>query len=197
MNVLITGNISTIALSLAKKLLKAGNSVVVTNASDDFSGIKSRNFTAYKMNATDALFQEIYRSHSFDTVFFISSLDDHLLDIGDLETTQSNISLENTLDLCQKTGVNRFIFISSTEVYGNSGIALEEAQPEPSTKSGKILLNGENLCRFYAKNHALTVSIVRVPYIYGPYENNSFLFKLIKAAKVQENIDVTTHELSN
>jgi nucleoside-diphosphate-sugar epimerase len=195
-NVLITGNISTIALSLAKKLLDDGHLVVVTDASDDFSSIKSRNFAAYKMNTSDALFQEIYRSHSFDTVFFISSLDDHLLDIGDSETTHSNISLENTLDLCQKTGVDRFIFISSTEIYGHSGIALEDALPEPSSKSGQILLNGENLCRFYVKNHALSVSIVRVPYIYGPGEKNSFLYKLIKIAKVQENIKVKTHGVS-
>ncbi len=93
--------------------------------------------------------------------------------------------------------MDQFIFISSTEVYGNSGIALEEAQPKPSSKSGQILLNDENLCRFYAKNHAFPISIVRVPYIYGPYEKNSFLYKLIKAAKVQENIEIKTHELSN
>jgi len=195
-NVLITGNISTIALSLAKKLLEDGHLVVVTDASDNFSAIKSRNFAAYKMNTSDALFQEIYRSHSFDTVFFISSLDEHLLDNGDPETTQSNISLENTLDLCQKTGVDRFILISSTEIYGNSGIALEDAQPEPSSKSGQILLNGENLCRFYMKKYALSISIVRVPYIYGPWEKNSFLYKLIKIAKLQENIEVKTHGVS-
>ncbi len=197
MNVLITGNISTIALSLAKKLLEDGHSVVVTDASDDFSSIKSRNFAAYKMNASDALFQEIYRSHSFDTVFFISAPDNHLLDFVDPEPTQSNISLENTLDLCDKSSVGRFIFISSTEIYGNSGIALEDAQPEPSSKSGQILLNNENLCRFYAKNHTLSISIIRVPYIYGPCEKNSFLYKLIKAAKLQENIEVKTRELSH
>jgi len=196
-DILITGNISTIALSLAKKMLGYGNSVVVTNASDDFSGIRSRNFTVYKMNASIALYHEIYRSHAFDAVFFISALEDCLLDTNDPETTQSNISLKSTLDLCQKTSVGQFIFISSTEVYGNSGIALEEVQPKPSSKSGQILLNDENLCRFYAKNHALPISIVRVPYIYGPYEKNSFLYKLIKAAKVQENIEIKTHELSN
>ena len=196
MDILITGNISTIALSLAKRLLKDGHSVVITDASDDFSAIKSRNFTAHKMNASDALFQEIYRSHAFDAVFFISALESHLLDTGDPEPTQSNIGLKRTLDLCQKTSVDQFIFISSTEVYGNSGIALEEAQPEPSSKAGQIFLNGENLCCFYAKNHALPISIVRVPYIYGPLEKNTFLYKLIKAAKVQDNIEVKTHELS-
>ena len=109
MDILITGNISTIALSLAKRLLKDGHSVVITDASDDFSAIKSRNFTAHKMNASDALFQEIYRSHAFDAVFFISALESHLLDTGDPEPTQSNIGLKRTLDLCQKTSVDQFI----------------------------------------------------------------------------------------
>jgi len=195
-DILITGNISTIALSLVRKLLKEGHSVVVTNASDDFFAIKSRKFTAYKMNASNALYHEIYRSHDFDVVCFISSLENHFLDSGNPEKLQSNNGLENTLALCQKTGVGRFIFLSSTEVYGSSDTALENAQPEPSSKIGQILLNGESLCRFYAKVHALPISIVRVPYIYGPLEKNSFLYKLIKLAKIQENIEINTHKLS-
>jgi len=195
-DILITGSISTIALSLVKELLKQGHSVVVTNASDDFTAIKSRNFSAYKINTSNALYQEIYRSHGFDVVCFISTLEDCLLDSGDPEKIQSNIGLETTLDLCQKTNVERFIFISSTEVYGSSDIALEDAQPEPSSKLGQILLNGESLCRFYAKIHALSISIVRVPYIYGPLEKNSFLNKLIQTAKIQENVEIQTHKYS-
>jgi len=195
-DILITGSISTIALSLVKELLKEGHSVVVTNASDDFFAIKSRNFTAYKINTSHALYQEIYRSHAFDVVCFISTLENYFFDSGDPEKIQSNIGLENTLDLCQKTGVERFMFISSTEVYGSSDIALENAQPEPSSKSGQILLNGESLCRFYAKTHALPISIVRVPYIYGPLEKNSFLYKLIKSAKTQENVEIKTRKFS-
>ena len=151
---------------------------------------------AYKMNASHALYQEIYRSHTFDVVCFISTLENYFLDSDNPENIQSNIGLENTLDLCQKTGVGRFMFISSTEVYGSSDIALENAQPEPSSKTGQILLNGESLCRFYAKVHALPISIVRVPYIYGPLERNSFLYRLIKSAKIQENIEIKTRKLS-
>ena len=196
MDILITGSISTIALSFVKELLKEGHSVVVTNASDDFSAIKSRNFTAYKIHTSHALYQEIYRSHAFDVVCFISTLENYFLGEGDPGKIQSNIGLENTLDLCQKTGVERFMFISSTEVYGSSDIALENAQPEPSSKTGQILLNGESLCRFYAKTHALPISIVRVPYIYGPLEKNSFLYKLIKSAKTQENVEIKTRKFS-
>jgi len=195
-DILITGSVSTIALSLVKELLKQGHSVVVTNASDDFAAIKSRNFSAYKINTSNTLYQEIYCSHGFDVVCFISTLEDCLLDSGDPEKIQSNIGLETTLDLCQKTNVERFIFISSTEVYGSSDIALEDAQPEPSSKLGQILLNGESLCRFYAKIHALSISIVRVPYIYGPLEKNSFLNKLIQMTKIQENVEIQTHKYS-
>jgi len=196
-DILITGNISTIALSLVKQLLEEGHQVVVTNASNDFTAIKSKNFAAYKIDTSDALYQKIYQSHDFDTVCFVSALEDDVIDTGGPETTQPNIGLENTLDLCQKTGVGRFIFISSTEVYGNSATALENEQPEPSSKLGQIRLNGENLCRYYAKTHALSTSIVRVPYIYGPREKNSFLYKLIKAVKVQKNIEIKTHKLSH
>ena len=180
MDILITGNISTIALSLVKQLLEEGHHVVVTNASNDFTAIKSKNFAAYKMNTSDVLYQKIYQSHDFDTVCFISALEDDVIDTGSHETTQPNIGLENTLDLCQKTGVSRFIFISSTGVYGNSAIALENEQPEPSSNLGQMRLNGENLCRYYAKTHALSISIVRVPYIYGPQEKTLFYTSSLK-----------------
>jgi UDP-glucose 4-epimerase len=38
---------------------------------------------------------------------------------------------------------------------------------------------------------------VRVPYIYGPREKNSFLYKLIKAVKIQGNIEVKAHKLTH
>ncbi|MCD6577403.1 MAG: NAD-dependent epimerase/dehydratase family protein [Anaerolineaceae bacterium] len=197
MNILITGNTATIALSLSKELLKEGHSVVITDASDNFSTIKNKNFAVFKMSTSDALYREIYRSHSFDAVFFISSPENNLLDADNPEMSQSNIGLENALNLCQETGVGQFIYISSTEVYGDSEIALEDAQPAPSTKLGQIILNGENLCRFYAKIHTFSISIVRVPYIYGPQEKNSFLYKLIKAAKSQEKVEIKAYGTSH
>lgn len=195
-NILIAGNISTIALSLAKELLEKGHSAVVTDTSDDFLSIKNKNFSTYKNNSSDDVYQEIFRSHSFDTVFYISAPEDRFLDNHDPEARQPNISLEVALDLCEQTGVERFIFISSTDIYGNSGIALEDDQPEPASRSSQLLLNNENLCRFYAFNHALSVSIIRVPLIYGAQEKNSLLYELIKTAKTQEKIEINAHKLT-
>ena len=195
-NILIAGNISTIAPSLVEELLAEGHSVVVIDASDNFLSINSKNFSAYKKNSSGAIYQEIFRSHSFDTVFFISNPEEYCLDNGDPEVNQSHISIENTLDLCEQTGVGQFIFISSIKVYGNSAYALEDEPPEPSSKSGQILLNNENLCRYYAMNQNLPVSIIRIPQIYGPQEINSLLYKLIKEAMSQENVEINAHELT-
>jgi len=176
--------------------LEEGQTVVVTDASDNFLSVKSKNFSAYKKSSSSEIYHEIFRSHSFDTVIFISSPEECFLDNCDHEANQSHISIESTLDLCKQTGVERFIFISSIEVYGNSAIAHEDEPPEPSSKSGQILLNNENLCRYYAMNHTLPVSIIRVPRIYGPQEKDSLLYKLIKIAKTQENVEINAHELT-
>jgi len=61
--------------------------------------------------------------------------------------------------------------------------ALENANPEPNSRMGQLLLNGENLCRFYAMNYSLKASILRIPFTYGPNEKNSFFYKLVQKIK--------------
>jgi len=181
---------------MANKLLKEGHSVVVTDASDDLNAIQSKSYTAYKMTASHALYQDMFQAHDFDAVFFISVSEDYFSDNSAIEIAEININLERALDLSYQTNVAHFINISSTQVYGNSLNTLEDMQPEPSSKIGQILLNGENLCRFYANKFNLPISIVRVPYIYGPQEKNSFLYELINKSIVQNNIKINTCEFS-
>ncbi|MDO9545179.1 MAG: NAD-dependent epimerase/dehydratase family protein [Pelolinea sp.] len=196
MDILITGNISTIALSLAKQQIEEGHSVVVTDATEDFFTFKNRAFVAYKITSSDDQYHEIYRSHSFDTVIFIAAQEDSLVDPIGSNLSKVNLGLETNLDLCQQNGVDQFIYISSYEVYGNAEEALENADPEPTSKLGQILLNGENLCRFYAKNYPLSISILHVPFIYGTNEKNSFLFKLVQKAKSLKKIEINAHALA-
>lgn len=196
MDILITGNISTIAFSLAKQQIEEGHSVVVTGASEDFFTVKNRNLITYEISASDAQYQEIHRSHSFNTVIFIAAQEDYVFDDSSCDLSQINFKLETNLEFCQQNGVDHFIYISSYEVYGTVYDALENAAPEPISKIGQVLLNGENLCRFYSKNYSMAISIVRIPYIYGPKEKTSFLNKLIQKSKTQNKIEINAHALA-
>ena len=98
MDILITGNISTIAFSLAKQQIEDGHTVVITGAFEEFFTVKKRNLITYEISASDAQYQEIYRSHSFDTVIFIAAQEDTVF-----EESSSDLSHDFTAKRYHKT----------------------------------------------------------------------------------------------
>lgn len=65
-----------------------------------------------------------------------------------------------------ESGVSRIIFVSSTSVYGNlSGEIRETTPPQPSTESGRQLLEAEQL---FVSDNALDSTIVRFGGLIGP-----------------------------
>jgi nucleoside-diphosphate-sugar epimerase len=193
LDILITGNVSTFASSLTKYLLTEDHSVVVTGATQDFLSFKAKKFAAFKSNPSDSQYEEIFKSHSYDAVIFIAAQEDYLLDSARPNLGHTNFGLETNLEFSRQNKIGQFIYISSFEVYGNAASTLETITPVPSTEIGQLLLNGENLCRFYVEKHSLTVSILHIPFIYGPNENNSFFYQLVQKASSQKMIKVSTN----
>lgn len=196
MDILICGNISTFVYSLAKQLIKDGHSVVITGERQDYFSIKQRNLVTYDISTSDPQYQDIYRSHSFDTVIFIAAQENYAFIETKPDLSKTNYWLETNLDLSAQNWVKHFIYVSSLEVYGETETAFETAPPEPASKIGQVLLNGENLCRFFSKNNSMAVSIIRIPFIYGPEEKNSFLFQLIQKINAQKKIKLNTYPLA-
>lgn len=64
----------------------------------------------------------------------------------------------------------RFIYLSTTGVYGNHGGALvnEDTPAAPQTQRASRRLAAENVVREWADSHAVSWCILRVPGIYGP-----------------------------
>ncbi|MCD6356335.1 MAG: SDR family oxidoreductase [Anaerolineaceae bacterium] len=197
MDILIDGDLTTIAFSLAKGLLKEGHRVIVAGAPDNFSTIKNRNFVTYKMTPSDDLYKEIYRSHTINTVFYIAPQRKGPLENPTLELAHTFSGLDCVLELSRQNYVGQIVYISSTEVYGEMQIPSKDTPPNPSTSIGQLILNGENLCRFYAKEWDLPTSIIRLPYIYGPGLKGSFLNKLLHKAKENGEICLNTSGLAH
>jgi UDP-glucose 4-epimerase len=59
----------------------------------------------------------------------------------------------------------------------------ENMEPVPASINGRTLLTGEYYCKFYQAEFGLNVTILRVPYIYGPDERTGLLYKLIQKCK--------------
>jgi UDP-glucuronate 4-epimerase len=77
----------------------------------------------------------------------------------------------NLLELCHQFGVRRFVFGSSSSVYGSmNGTPFSEDQSElrPVSPYGATKLAGETLCHIYAHLYTFSVICLRFFTVYGP-----------------------------
>ncbi|MEM2174390.1 MAG: NAD(P)-dependent oxidoreductase [Candidatus Micrarchaeia archaeon] len=85
----------------------------------------------------------------------------------------------NILEVCRNYPIARFVYISSTAVYGNMNFANELTPPNPSDLYGKSKLEAENVVgEFFSE---VPSTILRPSIIYGPTYFSSFS-KLIDLA---------------
>lgn len=80
--------------------------------------------------------------------------------------------LRNVLDALERDGVppRRVLFVSSTAVYGNAdgGLVDERTPAEPSSFSGRIILEAEQLLQSRLKGKGTSGVALRLGGIYGP-----------------------------
>ncbi|MBD3669908.1 MAG: SDR family oxidoreductase [Gammaproteobacteria bacterium] len=78
--------------------------------------------------------------------------------------------MRNFLAAIEGQQPRRFVYISTSGVYGNSqGAWVDETTPaQPSTERGKRRLDAEQVLQAYGHRHGVPVAILRVGGIYGP-----------------------------
>jgi UDP-glucose 4-epimerase len=80
----------------------------------------------------------------------------------------------NVLEEARRRKVGRFVYCSSSEVYGNCGGERlgEKALPEPVTVYGASKLAGEHYAKAYWRTYAVPTTVVRPFNSYGPREHD-------------------------
>jgi len=89
--------------------------------------------------------------------------------------------------------VKRFIFASSSSVYGNVGEGLlrEDLPLKPFSPYGVTKLTGEALCRAYYENFNVPIVVLRYFTVYGPRQRPDMAFhRFIKAMIRSEPIEI-------
>jgi len=179
-NILITGDISGLSNSITRELLKDKPKIVLASLDAENQSSHSQDVIAHLIDPASQLFTEIMSPYRFDVVFFLSTREEQTIRGTAYNSGKLLDGLKNTLELCRLSKANRFVYVSSLEVYGESTERDEAASPDPKSVNGHMLLAGEQCCKLYWEADDMPINIVRVPYIYSPNEENTLVQSLLK-----------------
>ncbi|HEY9721559.1 MAG TPA: GDP-mannose 4,6-dehydratase [Oscillatoriaceae cyanobacterium] len=183
--ILVTGGAGFIGSHLVDSLLADGERVVVVDDFNDFydPAIKRENvrthvqhphYTLIEGDIRDAdLIERLFVEHGFGRVVHLAaragvrpSLSEPYL----YESTNITATL-HLLEACKRHGVDKFVFGSSSSVYGiNEKVPFAEADPIPAPISPYAATKaaGELFCHTYAHLYGLRCVCLRFFTVYGP-----------------------------
>ena len=175
--VLVTGGNGAIGCNLVKKLLTFGTNVTIL---DDFSQSSIHNLSNHKnlkIIKGDLLNSKILKktfSGNFDVVFHLAARFANEMSVHD-PVEDLRVNIEGTLKILlesAKKNVNRFVYASSSSLYGQTNLITknESLFPKPTTPYAVSKLSGEFYCNAIYELYGMDYSIVRLSNSYGPYD---------------------------
>lgn len=194
MKYFVTGGAGFIGSHLIDLLISKGCKVItIDNLSlgkmENISHLKKNN--KFKFIKEDLLnlykLKEIFENNKFDVVF-------HLAANSDIQNSAKNprIDLENTfmttwntLECCRLFNVNKFIFASTSAIYGNTSEDLTEhfGPLFPISYYGASKLASEAFVSAYAYMNGIQAWIIRLPNVVGERVTHGVIYDFIKKLK--------------
>jgi UDP-glucuronate 4-epimerase len=194
MKILLTGGAGFIGSHLLERLIERKDDVAVVDDFNDYydPGIKRANlpksgFRLHERDIRDAA--PIIAQEKPDLVI-------HLAARAGVRPSQKDPALYESvnvggtlglLEACRANGVKRFIFASSSSVYGNAEVPFREenADLQPISFYGATKLLGEHYVRIYARLHGLHATSLRFFTAYGPRQRPDMAIHAFTAAVLQ------------
>lgn len=201
-NILITGGAGFIGSSLADRLVRNKENLVVLV--DDLSTGSTANLPApmpangkfIKCNVNDHVdIAAVMLAHRFDFVFHYAAVVGVERTLGNPVKVLKDIDgIRNILDLSKNTGVKRVLFSSSSEVYGEPFEFPQNEQTTPlnSRLPYAVVKNvAEAFLRSYHREYGLNFTIFRLFNTYGPKQSADFVVsKFLRLALKNEDIPI-------
>ena len=212
MKILVTGGAGFIGSHFVRKALSEGNHVVVLDNFNDYypRSIKEANVATFAGECEviegdicdEVLVKRVFETGRFDAVVHMAARAGVRPSVQNPGATiQSNIcGTHILLEAAKRTQVERFIFASSSSVYGLAKkVPFSEDLPLPQTLSpyAATKLAGEHLCGNYAHLFGVRVVCLRFFTVYGPSQRpdlaiHKFTDAIVRGHSIPQYGDGTT-----
>ena len=186
--ILVTGGLGLIGHNVVRRLLDLRHEVYITDTQTNY-GLVPQDELHYLIGERCAKIPEIdLRTHRIDiadhegidwlvkhyqpdTVIHMASFPRQKVVNANPQAGSRSMS-EGLLNLCEASkqhGVDKFVYISSSMVYGDFGDQVQEDAPcHPQGQYGIMKLAGEWLVRDYTRRDSFDHVIIRPSAVYGP-----------------------------
>ena len=205
--IFVTGGLGFIGHNVVRQLEKRKHDVrIIDNAStygfipkDELTYLinerkKELNSIVHNFNIADRTLEMIFNLLKPKTVIHLAAMPRSKI-VNKYPTVGARTLTEgllNLLELCTHYKVKRFVYISSSMVYGNWNGTVDESHPcNPIDIYGTLKLTGEHLVKLWAKDHDREYIILRPSAVYGPLDvEDRVLSKFLIAAMKNEELKV-------
>jgi UDP-glucose 4-epimerase len=205
MKALVTGCAGFIGSTLAEQLVSDGHDVVGIDSFTDYypRPLKERNLAVLRTSPRFRLVEGRIQDADLPAllegcthVFHLAAQagvrkswgrDFSVYTVNNIEATQA------LLEACAVAPIDRFVYASSSSVYGDlvKMPMREDALPQPVSPYGVSKLAAEQLCYLYFANHRVPTVSLRYFTVYGPRQRPDMGFnKFLRAATSGEPIYV-------
>lgn len=193
MNILITGGAGFVGSHLCDWYVAGANKVICVDNSPTFTRVEHLRNTGFLTTMTaDIAGPEIIntiRNLELDVIIHLAAqVRVDWAKTNPIETWEANVTgTLNLLDVARRYGISKFLFASSSEIYGTAQyLPMNEQHPLGTTSIyGASKIAGDRLCHAYSETYGMDIGILRPFNIYGPRQQNAgvisiFVDRLLK-----------------
>ena len=188
MNILVTGGLGLIGHHVVNKLESLGHDVVITDTRTTY-GIIPQDEIDYLMDErlkkikTNYIYKiDISNGDSIDWLIqkHQPAIIIHMASFPRQKVVNANPAMgartmmEGLMNLCEsakKHNVSKFLYISSSMVYGDfTDDVVEDYNCKPQGQYGIMKLSGEHIVKDYSRRNCFSHTIIRPSAVYGPLD---------------------------